>query len=37
MVDIDRAEMKKHTLHVEHPVWRMPMTFCKSWMPPQRR
>ena len=21
MVDIDRAEMKKHTLHVEHPVW----------------
>jgi len=21
MVDIDRAEMKKHTLHVEYPVW----------------
>lgn len=21
MVDVDRAEMKKHTLHVEHPIW----------------
>ena len=21
MVDIDRAEMKKHTLHVDMPVW----------------
>ena len=21
MVDVDRAEMKKHTIHVEHPIW----------------
>lgn len=21
MVDIDRGEMKKHTLHVDHPIW----------------
>lgn len=37
MVDIDRAEMKKHTLHVEYPVWADAKDFLQSWMPPQRR
>ncbi len=28
MVDIDRAEMKKHTLHVDMPIWADARDFC---------
>ncbi len=28
MVDIDRAEMKKHTLHVDMPIWADAKDFC---------
>ncbi len=30
MVDIDRAEMKKHTLHVDMPIWADARDFCKK-------
>ncbi len=29
MVDIDRAEMKKHTLHVDMPIWADARDFCR--------
>ena len=30
MVDIDRAEMKKHTIHVDMPVWADAKDFCEK-------
>ena len=30
MVDVDRAEMKKHTLHVDKPIWADAKDFCRS-------
>lgn len=32
MVDIDRAEMKKHTLHVDMPVWADAKDFCEKML-----